>query len=120
CKRIATLIGKGALAGALGEAESTNVQGERQMRLDVLSNEIFVRTTEWGGQLAGMVSEEMTEPYKIPPEYPRGKYLLLFDPLDGSSNIDVNVAVGSIFSILRCPDGCHDPLETDFLQPGSA
>lgn len=120
CKRIAALIGKGALCGALGNAGTTNVQGESQMRLDVLSNDIFVRTTEWGGQLAGMVSEEMTEPYAIPAEYPRGRYLLLFDPLDGSSNIDVNVAVGSIFSILRCPDGCRDPLETDFLQPGSA
>jgi fructose-1,6-bisphosphatase len=120
CKRIAALIGKGALCGALGNAGTTNVQGESQMRLDVLSNDIFVRTTEWGGQLAGMVSEEMTEPYAIPAEYPRGRYLLLFDPLDGSSNIDVNVAVGSIFSILRCPDGCSDPLESDFLQPGSA
>jgi fructose-1,6-bisphosphatase I/sedoheptulose-1,7-bisphosphatase len=120
CKRIAALIGKGALCGSLGESGTTNVQGESQMRLDVLANDIFVRTTEWTGQLAGMVSEEMTEPYAIPLEYPRGRYLLLFDPLDGSSNIDVNVAVGSIFSILRCPDGCRDPLETDFLQPGSA
>lgn len=120
CKRIAVLIGKGALAGALGRTDSTNVQGEVQMRLDVLANDIFVRTTEWGGQLAGMVSEEMTAPYSIPAEYPRGRYLLLFDPLDGSSNVDVNVAVGSIFSILRCPDGACEPLETDFLQPGTA
>jgi fructose-1,6-bisphosphatase I/sedoheptulose-1,7-bisphosphatase len=120
CKRIAALIGKGALAGALGRADSTNVQGEEQMRLDVLANDIFVRTTEWSGQLAGMVSEEMSAPYAIPAEYPRGRYLLLFDPLDGSSNVDVNVAVGSIFSILRCPDETCEPLETDFLQPGTA
>jgi fructose-1,6-bisphosphatase I/sedoheptulose-1,7-bisphosphatase len=118
CKRIAALIGKGALGGLHGTAGSANVHGEIQHRLDVLSNDIFVRTTEWGGQLAGMVSEEMTEPYAIPSEYPRGRYLLLFDPLDGSSNLDVNVAVGSIFSILRCPDGCTNPLESDFLQPG--
>ena len=86
-------------------AGTVNVQGETQKKLDVLANDIFLRTNEWGGQLAGMVSEEMDEPYAIPAEYPRGKYLLLFDPLDGSSNIDVNVAVGSIFSVLRCPDG---------------
>ncbi len=120
CKRIAALIGQGALSGALGHAGPANAQGEMQMRLDVLANEIFVRTTEWGGQLAGMVSEEMTTPYSIPAEYPRGRYLLLFDPLDGSSNVDVNVSVGSIFSILRCPGGACDPLETDFLQPGTA
>jgi fructose-1,6-bisphosphatase I/sedoheptulose-1,7-bisphosphatase len=120
CKRIATLIGKGRLAGALGSADSVNVQGETQMQLDVMANDVFVRTNEWGGQLAGMLSEEMAEPYEIPYEYPRGRYLLLFDPLDGSSNVDVNVAVGSIFSVLRCPEGVEDPSEDDFLQPGSA
>jgi fructose-1,6-bisphosphatase I / sedoheptulose-1,7-bisphosphatase len=119
CKRIATLIGKGQLANALGDAGSVNVQGETQMKLDVMANDIFVRTNEWGGQLAGMLSEEQETPYAIPAEYPRGKYLLLFDPLDGSSNIDVNVSVGSIFSVLRCPDGISEPTEKDFLQPGS-
>lgn len=118
CKRIATLIGKGALAGALGDVDTINVQGETQKRLDVLTNDIFIRTNEWGGQLAGMVSEEMQAPYAIPAEYPRGKYLLLFDPLDGSSNVDVNMAVGSIFSVLRCPDGVTEPGEEHFLQPG--
>jgi fructose-1,6-bisphosphatase I/sedoheptulose-1,7-bisphosphatase len=118
CKRIARVIGKGALADALGAASTTNVQGETQMKLDVLANDIFVRTNEWGGQIRGMLSEEMECPYPIPAEYPRGKYLLLFDPLDGSSNIDVNVAVGSIFSILRCPEGVSEPTEQDFLQPG--
>jgi len=120
CKRIATLIGKGALANALGTADATNVQGETQMKLDVLANEIFVRTNEWCGTLAGMLSEEQEKPYPIPAEYPRGRYLLLFDPLDGSSNIDVNVAVGSIFSVLRCPEGVSEPTERDFLQPGKA
>jgi len=120
CKRIATLIGKGQLVDALGAAGSINVQGETQMKLDVMANDIFVRTNEWGGQLAGMLSEEQATPYCIPEEYPRGKYLLLFDPLDGSSNIDVNVSVGSIFSVLRCPDGVCEPTEKDFLQPGTA
>jgi fructose-1,6-bisphosphatase I/sedoheptulose-1,7-bisphosphatase len=119
CKRIARVIGKGALSDALGTAGTTNVQGEAQMKLDVLANDIFVRTNEWGGQLMGMLSEEMDDPYPIPAEYPRGKYLLLFDPLDGSSNIDVNVSVGSIFSVLRCPEGVSEPTERDFLQPGT-
>ena len=119
CKRIARVIGKGALSDALGAAPSINVQGETQMKLDVLANDIFVRTNEWGGQLMGMLSEEMQDPYPIPAEYPRGRYLLLFDPLDGSSNIDVNVSVGSIFSVLRCPEGVSEPTERDFLQPGT-
>jgi fructose-1,6-bisphosphatase I/sedoheptulose-1,7-bisphosphatase len=101
-----------------------NVQGEVQKPLDLVSNEIFIRTTEWSGHLAGMGSEEMDGPHQIPPTYKRGKYLLVFDPLDGSSNIDVNVSVGSIFSILRAPqavvDSGRDVAEADFLQPGTA
>ncbi len=119
CKRIAYLVGKGALAGVHGRAGSANVQGEEQQKLDVLSNEIFVRTNEWGGHLAAMASEEMERPHPIPAEYPRGRYLLVFDPLDGSSNIDVNVSVGSIFSVLRSPEGVTDPDERAFLQPGT-
>jgi fructose-1,6-bisphosphatase I/sedoheptulose-1,7-bisphosphatase len=125
CKAIAKAVAAGALGGALGshagaEGGSVNVQGERQMNLDVLSNEVFLRMTQWGGHLAGMASEEMEQPYPIPGQYPRGKYLLLFDPLDGSSNIDVNVSVGSIFSILRAPDEAVDGdlQERHFLQPG--
>jgi fructose-1,6-bisphosphatase I/sedoheptulose-1,7-bisphosphatase len=119
CKRIAYVIGKGALADALGRAGSDNVQGEAQMKLDVMANEIFLRTNEWGGYLAAMASEEMEHPYQIPAEYPRGRYLLVFDPLDGSSNIDVNVSVGSIFSVLRCADGEAEPTVADFLQRGA-
>ncbi len=118
CKRIATLIGKGQLANALGEAGSTNVQGEAQMKLDVMANDIFVRTNEWGGQLAGMLSEERETPYTIPAEHPRGKYLLLFDPLDGSSNIDVTSRSGASSRCCGCPDGICEPTEKDFLQPG--
>ena len=100
-----------------------NVQGEVQKPLDVLSNEIFVRMNEWSGHLAGMASEEMEQPTQIPTNYPRGKYLLVFDPLDGSGNIDVDMTVGSIFSILRAPqdvaDSGRDVTEADFLQPGA-
>jgi fructose-1,6-bisphosphatase I / sedoheptulose-1,7-bisphosphatase len=117
CKAISQRIASGALAGVLGAAGATNVQGEQQQKLDVLANEIFLRTNEWGGLLAGMASEELEAPYPIPARYPRGDCLLVFDPLDGSSNIDVNVSVGSIFSILRAP-GTGAELE-DFLQPGT-
>jgi len=119
CKRIAYAVGKGALAGMHGGAGSRNVQGEEQQKLDVLANEIFLRTNEWGGHLAGMASEELEHPYRIPDEFPRGRYLLAFDPLDGSSNIDVNVPVGSIFSVLACPQGMTGDEERAFLQPGT-
>ena len=119
CKRISFLIGKGALGGVHGEAGGENVQGERQMKLDILANDIFLRTNEWGGHLAAMVSEELEDVVSIPAPYPRGRYLLAFDPLDGSSNIDVNGTVGSIFSVLRCPEGATEPLAKEFLQAGT-
>lgn len=120
CKSIANRIALGELGGALGSADEVNVQGEVQQKLDVLANDYFLRNNEWGGQVAGMASEELDEPYRLPTEYPRGKYLLVFDPLDGSSNIDVNVSVGSIFSILRAPNPGVDPSLEDFLQPGTS
>jgi fructose-1,6-bisphosphatase I/sedoheptulose-1,7-bisphosphatase len=119
CKAISKRTASGALTGILGKAGAVNVQGEQQQKLDVVANDIFLHTNEWGGQLAGMASEELDEPYHIPSEYPRGKYLLTFDPLDGSSNIDVNVAVGSIFSILRTSAPGEDAVAEDFLQPGT-
>jgi fructose-1,6-bisphosphatase I/sedoheptulose-1,7-bisphosphatase len=119
CKRIARKVAAGALGGALGSMDSVNVQGETQKRLDVISNELFVDGNQWAGNLAGMASEEMEEPYQIPGCYPKGSYLLAFDPLDGSSNIDVNVSVGSIFSVLRAPETEQPVTEQDFLQPGS-
>jgi fructose-1,6-bisphosphatase I len=119
CKRIAIAIGKGGLGEVLGEAGSDNVQGEAQKKLDVLSNDIFLEANEWGGHLAGMASEEMELPHAIPNRYPQGEYLLLFDPLDGSSNIDINVSVGTIFSVLRSAEGC-DPTQSEaFLQAGT-
>lgn len=118
CKAISISIGKGALSGVLGEAGSDNVQGEAQKKLDVISNEILLEANEWGGHLAAMASEEMDHPHPIPHRYPKGEYLLMFDPLDGSSNIDINVSVGTIFSVLRCPEGM-EPTEQAFLQPGT-
>lgn len=120
CKAIARQVAYGALGKSNHAATTTiNVQGEEQKPLDVISNECFMRLTEWGGYLAAMASEEMDEPYLIPEQYPRGRYLLLFDPLDGSSNIDVNVSVGSIFSVLRAPEGKTEITIEDFLQPGT-
>jgi fructose-1,6-bisphosphatase I/sedoheptulose-1,7-bisphosphatase len=128
CKAIARAVAMGELGGLYGdhaaqEGGAINVQGETQKKLDVLSNDLFIRVNEWTGHLAAMASEEMTDPYQIPGKYPRGKYLLVFDPLDGSSNIDVNVSVGSIFSILRAPqdaiDSGRDLVEADFLQAGA-
>src|SRR5450755_3920972 len=128
CKAIARIVAFGELGDLLGQAPATqagalNVQGEVQKKLDVLSNEIFIRMNEWSGRLAGMASEEMEAPKQISDSYSRGKYLLVFDPLDGSGNIDVNVSVGSIFSILRAPADVtasgRDVTEADFLQPGA-
>ena len=118
CKLISYHVSKGALGDALGTAGSENVQGEVQKKLDILSNEILLEANEWGGNLAAMASEEMESIHPIPTFFPKGEYLLLFDPLDGSSNIDVNVSIGTIFSVLRCPDGTN-PTEQSFLQKGS-
>lgn len=119
CKRISIAVSKGALGGVLGEAGTGNIQGEAQKKLDVLSNEILLQANAWGGHLAAMASEEMDHPSLIPGEYPTGGYLLLFDPLDGSSNIDVNISVGTIFSVLRVKEGVEPTCEESFLQPGT-
>jgi len=119
CKTISHAVGKGALGEVLGSAGSENVQGEVQKKLDIISNEILLEANEWGGHLAAMASEEMENIHLIPNRYPMGEYMLLFDPLDGSSNIDVNVSIGTIFSVLKAPEGMTTPTEADFLQPGS-
>ena len=119
CKKISYNVNKGGLIGVLGSAGSENVQGETQKKLDVITNDIFIEATEWSGHYAALASEEMDDIYPIPAQYPKGKYLVSFDPLDGSSNIDVNISVGTIFSILRCPDGVTNPTADDFLQPGT-
>lgn len=119
CKAISKRVAHGALGGVLGAEGTTNVQGETQQKLDLVANDLFLRANEWGGQVCGMVSEELEAPHPIPEHYPRGKYLLVFDPLDGSSNIDVNLSVGSIFSILRATNPGTDATAEDFLQPGT-
>ena len=119
CKGISQAVNKGALGGVLGSAGSENVQGEVQKNLDIIANEVLIEANEWGGHLAAMASEEMDSIYVVPNRYPQGEYLLLFDPLDGSSNIDVNVSIGTIFSVLKKPDGGGAVTENDFLQAGS-
>ena len=120
CKRISYEVSKGALGDILGSANTENIQGEVQKKLDVISNEILLEANEWGGHLAAMASEEMESIHPIPNRYPKGEYMLLFDPLDGSSNIDVNVSIGTIFSVLKAPEGMGEPTEQAFLQPGTA
>lgn len=119
CKAISHVVSKGPLAGIGDPMGLDNVQGEAQKKLDVIANSVLVEANEWGGQLAAMVSEEMAEPYQIPNRYPKGEFLLLYDPLDGSSNLDVNISVGTIFSVLRCPTECADADAKAFMQPGS-
>jgi len=119
CKSISQAVNKGALGGVLGTAESENVQGEIQKKLDIIANEVLIEANEWGGHLAAMASEEMDSIYVVPNRYPQGEYLLLFDPLDGSSNIDVNVSIGTIFSVLLKPEGHPGVQESDFLQAGN-
>ncbi len=119
CKKISCAVNRGGLIGILGSAETENVQGETQKKLDIISNDVMIEALDWTGHLAGMASEEMDDPLPIPDMYPKGKYLILFDPLDGSSNIDVNLSVGTIFSVLRCPEGVENPSVEDFLQPGT-
>ena len=124
CKSISRAVNQGSLGGVLGTAESSNVQGEVQKKLDIIANEVLIEANEWGGHLAAMASEEMECIHCVPNRYPQGEYLLLFDPLDGSSNIDVNVSIGTIFSVLKRhnddPEIIDQVCESDFLQKGSS
>jgi fructose-1,6-bisphosphatase I/sedoheptulose-1,7-bisphosphatase len=116
-KAISSMTAKGELGGVLGSLETTNVQGETQKKLDVLSDRAFINTFSMGGLIAGIASEENEDPIDIDPQEGSGRFLAIFDPLDGSSNIDVNVSVGSIFSVLRAPEG-RAPRTEDYLRPG--
>jgi len=118
CKRISHSVNKGELGDVMGSAGSENVQGEVQKKRDIIANEVLIDANEWGGHLAAMASEEMESIYLVPNRYPQGEYLLTFDPLDGSSNIDVNVSIGTIFSVLKKPEGHPGVTEEDFLQQG--
>jgi len=119
CKGISHAVNKGALGGILGSAGSANIQGEVQKKLDIIANDVLIEANEWGGHLAAMASEEMDTIHAVPNRYPQGEYLLLFDPLDGSSNIDVNVSIGTIFSVLKKVDASTSVNEADFLQAGT-
>jgi fructose-1,6-bisphosphatase I len=118
-KRISYYTNKAGLLDILGETDKVNVQGEKVKKLDVFANETLIRALDHGGNLCCMASEEEADIIPIPKQYRIGKYVCLFDPLDGSANIDANVSVGTIFSIYRrvTPDGRPGMVE-DCLQPG--
>jgi fructose-1,6-bisphosphatase I len=117
-KLIANKVRMAGLVDILGSNDSENVQGETQQKLDVIANDIMVKAMDHGGRLCAMASEEEPDIIAIPDRFRCGKYVLMFDPLDGSSNIDVNVPVGTIFSVVRkVTRGVKGELE-DFLQPG--
>jgi fructose-1,6-bisphosphatase I len=117
-KIISKETNRAGIAGIIGSTEGENVFGERQQKLDLFADEIIFRINDHTGRLAAMASEEHEDIVAIPPQYDKGKYVLLFDPLDGSSNIDVNVSIGTIFSIYRkITDDEQGTLE-DMLQPG--
>lgn len=120
CKRIGYTVNQAGTDGLLGDAGAINVQGEAQKRLDVMANEILLEANEWGGHLAAMASEEMDTIHPVPNRYPMGEYLMMFDPIDGSSNVDVALSVGTIFSVIEAPEGIsgRNPTEADFLLPG--
>jgi fructose-1,6-bisphosphatase I len=119
CKSISHAVNKGALGEVMGSAGSENIQGEVQKKLDIIANDVLIEANEWGGHLAAMASEEMDSIHVVPNRYPQGEYLLMFDPLDGSSNIEVNVSIGTIFSVLKKADASKGVSEEDFLQPGT-
>jgi fructose-1,6-bisphosphatase I len=118
CIKLSHLVRQGELAGVLGAAGQENVQGEEQKKLDVIANDVFIECTESTGRVAGLASEEMDNHYAIPSQFKRGKHLLTFDPLDGSSNIDVNGATGTIFSVTEHAS-TDAPSDDDFLQEGN-
>ncbi len=119
CKQIAVAIDSGALVGNMGSLGSENIQGEVQKALDVITNDIFIECNQRSGYVAGMASEEMDDMIVVAEKHKKnGQYLLLFDPLDGSSNVNVNISVGTIFSILKSAN--NTPALADFLQPGTA
>lgn len=116
-KVISREVNKAGLIDILGATGDKNVHGEAVQKLDEFANTTIIRTMERGGHLSGMASEEMDDIIMIDGKYPKGGYLLLFDPLDGSSNIDVNISVGTIFSILKCASARNCSMQA-FLQAG--
>ena len=119
-KIISNQVGRGALAGALGGGGGQGGRGGARQGLGLISNEVMIGETEWAGHLAAMASGEMEDIYPVPAAQRRGKYLLVFDPLDGSGDLDANMPAGTIFSVLRSPDPGAGPRAGHFLQPGTA
>ncbi len=117
-KIISREVNKAGLVEILGLTGHRNVQGEEVMKLDVFANETIIKNLSHTGHLCIMASEEVMDPIPIPEEYPRGGYILCFDPLDGSSNIDANAPIGTIFSVLRCRPGSDGTSPSQLLQPG--
>lgn len=118
-KTISRRINKAGLLDILGGTGEVNVQGENVQKMDEIANRILIYRMERCGALCAMSSEEEAELIRVSAEFPRGDYILIFDPLDGSSNIDVNINVGTIFSILRRPEGCTGEVALEeVLQPG--
>lgn len=115
CIEIADKVRMGEMAGILGEAQAQNVQGEDQKKLDVIANDLLKEALNSEPTVKGLASEEEPDPVACNKQ---GDYLVLFDPLDGSSNIDVNVTVGTIFSILKAPKDCDGAQEEAYLQAG--
>lgn len=119
CKGIANLVNRGDLAGVLGATESENAMGDIQKKMDLIADQMFIDALENNGHCAGMASEEQDEVLNIPEGKQRGHYLVTFDPLDGSSNMDINMDVGAIFSILQAPEGIINPTAEHFSRPGT-
>ncbi|WP_280383149.1 class 1 fructose-bisphosphatase [Nocardia wallacei] len=117
-KIIANQVTRGRIVGSLGAQPAENLPPTVHRRMDAIANDIMVAESQWTGPLSALLSEQMDEFHPVPTEYRRGKYLLAFDPLDGSSNIDVNLPVGTIFSVLRAPEDGRAAEAGDFLQPG--
>lgn len=118
-KLIARDLRRAGLIDILGTTGETNVQGEVVKRLDMIANDTFLRVFEHSGLVCVLASEEMEEPIQLPQHWPRGKYMLLFDPLDGSSNTDVNMPLGAIFSILKHDGRGRLPAEAELLRRGT-
>lgn len=119
CKGIANLVNQGDLAGVLGVTDTENSMGDAQKKMDLIANDIFIDALENNGHCAGMASEELDEVLTIPDGKARGHYLVTFDPLDGSSNMDINMDVGAIFSVLKAPKDKENPTAKDFSRPGT-
>ncbi len=115
---IAREINRAGLAGILGSTGRTNVQGEEVRPLDEIGNQTFIEAFRYSGLVCSLASEEMEEPFALTESCPQGKYVLVYDPVDGSSNIDVDITIGSIFAVRRGRDD-HAHGVRDFLRPGS-